>query len=383
MFVPRSCRSVWRATLSLAAIAVIPAASVTPTPLEAQDISYTTVTKMEFGGTMGAMMRMVPDSQAETRRTTFMKGMLSRTDHGDLSIIMNGQGGAMTVINHDSKSYFTTTMGEMLARGQATRERATEMLGRRGGNPGQMPGSQMMMMGSEGGFEPRVSVERTGETMEIEGHTAERVLMVTEMIPTSPETEQMVAATGRQVLVSDSWYSTDLPGYEAIASLYEEMAEEYPGGVMEAFMGQGGAEAFMANPIMKAMMEKGQDEMKGLEGLPVKTVTSFVNVPAGMDFDLEAVLAAADQPLEAGEAVSPGAMAMEAAKGAMGRRLGGLLGRKREEEKPEAPPGPATQTITIRTVTLMEEIRTEPLSDDLFLPPPDYTETKPDWMKGG
>ncbi|GAF95368.1 unnamed protein product, partial [marine sediment metagenome] len=43
----------------------------------------------------------------------------------------------------------------------------------------------------------------TGETMEFEGHAAQRVLMVTEMIPTGPEGEQMVAATGRQVLVSD------------------------------------------------------------------------------------------------------------------------------------------------------------------------------------
>lgn len=383
MMFSRIFRAGFRWALGLVAFAVIPLTSVTPTPLEAQDISYTTVTRMEFGGQMGAMMQMLPESQMETRNATFMKSMLLRTDTEHGSIIVNGQGGAITTIDHESKSYFTMTMGEMLTHAQATRERATEMLSQRGRSPDQIPGSQMMMMGSEGSFEPRISFERTDETREIEGHTATRVVMITEMIPTGPDAEEMVAASGRQVMVSDSWYSTDIPGYEAIARLYKDMAEEYPGGGLEAFMGQSSAETFMANPLMKAMMEQGQGGFEGMEGMPVRTVTSFVTVPAGMEFDLEAVLAVADQPLEAGEAMSPTELAMEAARGAMGRRLGGLMGRNREEEEPEAPTGPTSQTITMRSVTHIEEVRTETLSDDLFLPPPDYTEREPDWMRGG
>ena len=76
--------------------------------------------------------------------------------------------------------------------------------------------------------------------------------------------------------------------------------------------------------------------------------------------------------------------AKEAAGGAMGRRLGGLFGRRnKEEEKPEAPAGPTAQSITMRTISTIGEIETGSLPDDLFQPPPDYTERQPDWVKGG
>jgi hypothetical protein len=98
-----------------------------------------------------------------------------------------------------------------------------------------------------------------------------------------------------------------------------------------------------------------------------------------MDFDADAVLAAEGQPLEAGDMPS----GMDAAMEAM-RRMGGMPGRRnREEAEPEAPAGPTTQTITMRSVSSIEEIKTEPLPDDLFQPPPEYTERQPDWMRGG
>jgi hypothetical protein len=114
--------------------------------------------------------------------------------------------------------------------------------------------------------------------------------------------------------------------------------------------------------------------------VPVRTTTHMVTVPAGMEFDPGAVLAAEDQPLEAGEMPS---MA-EAARGALGRAMGGMLGRRnREEADPEIPAGPTTQTITMRSVSSIEDIKTEPLPDDLFQPPPEYTERQPEWMRGG
>ena len=89
-----------------------------------------------------------------------------------------------------------------------------------------------------------------------------------------------------------------------------------------------------------------------------------------------------DEPLEAGEGMSMQDAAMQAARGAMGRRLGGLMGRNRQAEEPEEPTGPTAQSITMRTITLVEDIRTSALSDDLFTPPDGYTERRPDWMGG-
>jgi hypothetical protein len=140
------------------------------------------------------------------------------------------------------------------------------------------------------------------------------------------------------------------------------------------------SQAMMGNPGMKEALEKNWEELRNLEGVPVRTITQMVTVPAGMEFDADAVLAAEGQPLEAGDMPS----GMDAAMGALGRRMGGMLGRRnREEAEQEAPAGPTAQTITMRSVSSIEEIDTGALSDDLFQPPPDYTERQPEWMRGG
>ena len=73
---------------------------------------------------------------------------------------------------------------------------------------------------------------------------------------------------------------------------------------------------------------------------------------------------------------------MEMLREIMGSRLGGLPGRQSQAEA-GVPAGPAVQTITMRVVSTLEEIRTAPLPDDLFQPPPDYAERLPEWWRGG
>ena len=206
--------------------------------------------------------------------------------------------------------------------------------------------------------------------------------MTMEMVPTSPEAVEAAAMTGSAVFFTEIWVSSDFPGADEYREAQEKMGEafmESGGGGMAGLMSQ----AMAGNPNMKEAFQKNWEEMKDMEGVPVRTVTHMVSVPAGMAFDPDAVLAAADQPLEAGETPSVQDAAAEAAKGAMGRRLGGLLGRgKKEEPKPDAPAGPAVQTITMRSVSTIQDINTDALPDDLFQPPPDYSEHTPDWMKG-
>lgn len=120
--------------------------------------------------------------------------------------------------------------------------------------------------------------------------------------------------------------------------------------------------------------------------MAVKTVTSFVTVPAGKDFDAEQVLAMAEEPLSTsmGEAAKGAAAegAKEAARGAVRGLTRGLFGRKKEEPEEEAPPEPV-QTIIMRTTSLVQDIRTGSLPDDLFRPPADYQETDPPWRGTG
>ena len=342
--------------------------------LSAQDLSYTTVTSVEFGGAMGMMMQMMPQAGMETREAVYIKGSLMRTDDEGTSTIVDATAGQYTMLDHEARTYYTITLADM----QQQMEMAQEQMAQAMGDPeaGMGPG---MAPGPEGSFETRVSTERTGRTRDFGGYSAEQVLITMEMVPTSPEAQQYAAMTGTTVLFTELWLSEDFPG----AAEYREAQER----VGQAFLEGGGADMaggmsqfMMGNPNMKEAFEKNWEEMKNMEGVPVRTTTHMVTVPAGMEFDPDAVLAAEGKPLEAGEMPS---MA-EAARGALGRTMGGILGRRnREEGEPEAPAGPTTQTITMRSVSTIEEIETGSLSDDLFRPPPEYTERQPEWMRGG
>jgi len=342
-----------------------------PRGLSAQDLSYITVTRMEFGGSMGMMMRMVPDMEEESRLTTYLKGGLMRTDDGESSTIMNPTEGAFTLIQHDSRTYYTMTLADM----QGQMSEAQARMGQQ--NPMAQQGP-----GGEGSFEVKMSTDRTGQNRTFDGYSAEQVLLTVEMIPTSSEAQEMAAVMGRTVIFTELWISSDFPEADVFRKAQEEMADGFLG-AGGAGMGSAMAQAMGGNSSMQEAMEKNMEIMKDMDGVPVRTVTHMVSVPGGMEFDARAVLAAADKPLEAGEGVSADDAAMAAAKEAMGGRLGGLLGRGKKEEKPEAPAGPARQTITMRTVSTMEGIKTESLSADLFQPPAGYTEKQPEWMRGG
>ena len=360
----RSCR--YGATAAVFALSLI-----IPSMASAQDLTYTTVTRVEFGGTMGMMARMVPDMESETQQTVFLKGSQMRTDDGDTSTIFDVTEGRYTMVEHPSRTYFTTTLGQMQEQMEQTRER----MGRESPMVGQGPPPGAS-------FEFEVSMDRTGETRSFDGYTAEQVLLTMEMVPASPEAEEAAAAMGRTVLFTEMWLSSDFPGADAYRRAQEEMGEAFMaggGGEMAGAM----AQAMAGNPSFQEAMEKNMAEMKDMEGVPVRTTTHMVSVPAGMEFDAEAVLAAADQPLESVEMPSMADAAREAARGALGRRMGGLLGRRnQEEEEPREPEAPAAQTITMRSVSTLQDIRTESLSADLFQPPAGYEERQPEWLRG-
>ncbi|MFH1764463.1 MAG: quinolinate synthase NadA, partial [Gemmatimonadota bacterium] len=75
--------------------------------VHAQDVSYTTAAKVEFGGGLGTLMRMVPGAQDEQRVTTHLKGALMRTDTDESSSIINAAEGRFTEIEHPGKTFYT------------------------------------------------------------------------------------------------------------------------------------------------------------------------------------------------------------------------------------------------------------------------------------
>jgi hypothetical protein len=216
--------------------------------------------------------------------------------------------------------------------------------------------------------------------MDFDGYSAEQVVMIVEVVPTGEEAQQQGA--GRMAVVTDLWLSSNFPGYEEIREAQAQMAQGFMGGA--AGMGAAFQQAFASDPRMKDAFEENMEKMKDMEGMPVKTVASFVTVPYGMDLDWEAVLAATDQPLSEGMGGAMGEGAAEAARGAMRNLTRGLLGRRgQQEEEPETEAEAMTQVITMRTVTTIDDVRLGDIPPETFQPREGYEESPPRWMGAG
>lgn len=185
------------------------------------------------------------------------------------------------------------------------------------------------------------------------------------------------------VLFNELWLSSDFPGLAAIqeaqAKAAQEMMEEIQAGVAGALQ-----QAFASDPRMQEAFERSAQEMEELDGLAVRTISSFVLLAPGVELDRDVILASVDQPLSSGAgdvmAGAAAAGAREAARGAVRGLTRGILGRRQEEPAPEQPEAGPAQTIVMRTTSVVDDVGTAALSPDLFKPPTDYTERKPDWV---
>ncbi len=347
----------------------------------AQDVKFTTVSRSEFGGVLGTMMRMAPGAQDPTRQTTSIKGSSMRTDDEGSSTIMDMAEGRFTTLDHEARTFYTFTFADMAAQMEGAR---AEMEAARAEAQAEQRGDEPP---PEVEFETKLTVDRTGRTQRMDGYTAEQVLMIIEIIPkVAPEEGADMQQAGTMVLFNDIWMSKDFPGYEAYKRATEEFAKEAAGKMDMEGMGSALQQAFASDPRMKEAFEKSAEEMKDMEGLAVRTVSSFFMVPVGVPFDRDAAMASADQPLPQGPDLGgvAAAGAREAARSAVSNITGGLLGRRRQQQPPpeEAAPAP-TQTPITRVTSVIEDVVAGSLSADLFRVPAGYTEVKPDWIRGG
>jgi hypothetical protein len=369
----RRMKTLVRSSLVLCALAALALSPVLERSQAAgQDLAYTSVTRGEFAGALGTLMRLVPGAQDPTRETTYMKGSLLRTDEGEHSTIMDLAEGRFTHLDHKAKTFYTFTFAELQA------EMAAALEGLELEQPEEAPAEE-----PEVTFDVRLSTERTGRRTTFDGYSAEQVLMIVEVVPRSTDPAAAQEDAGSMVLFNEVWLSTDFPGLAAIrdaqAKAAAEMFESVQAGLASALQ-----QAFAQDPRMQEAFEKSAQEMEDLDGLAVKTISSFVLLSPGMELDRGAILAAADQPLASGAgevlAGAAAAGAQEAARSAVRGLTRGVLGRRQEEPAAAQPEARPSQSIVMRTTSVVEDVRTGPLSPDLFRPPADYAERKPEWV---
>lgn len=313
-------------------------------PLAAQGVTYVTVSKPEMSGAMGMMARMMP-GMGETKVTTSMQGTFYRTDEGEAtSTIIDMAAGRYTFLDHKEKTFYSMTVEEMVAQAQA---------------------AMAQLSATQGDVQlPDFKVERTGKTQNIEGFNAEQLLMWMESAPGAAAGAQpQEEGSGTMAFLTETWFAKDFPGYAELKKAQEAMGSGAAAGM---------ANAMAADPAMAEWGKRMAEELKGLDGIAVRTVTYMVMVPPGATLDRDAVLASGDKPAESG-----GGAAASAA-GAARQALGGLMGRRRQQQQEQpAPDAAPTQSVFMRVVQTVKDVKTDAIPGDRFQVPSGYKEVTP------
>jgi len=348
-------------------------------PLAAQDLTYVQTSRVEFGGSIGRIMAMMPGMEDTSQEKVFLKGTRMRRDSEDASTIMDWATGEMIILDHVDRTFVRITWAEAV-------EAMSQVA--QGGVAHAEAGMEMEMEEVEDAeprptFTTRFDTDRTGRTERINGYEAEQVVVTLEIEGEMPpeETEQdqeNELAQGAMAVVSELWLSTDFPEWTMMQEAREEMAESFRASGMGENMQESMGGLSAMDPRIEVAMSENQDALAALEGTAVKTVVNLVAVPPELELEVDAVLAQSDEELAAGM----GSLAAAGAGAAARQALGGLrsrFGRQRQEEPAEPEP---TQSIFMRITSEIGDVETGDLDDSIFAPPEGYTERPADLPVG-
>src|ERR1044071_8722395 len=79
----------------------------------AQDVQYTTNTKIDLGGGMNAVLKLAGAS--EVKENTYIKGKKLRSDAEKTSTIFDVENGRFISIDHSAKTYTSVPIADMAA----------------------------------------------------------------------------------------------------------------------------------------------------------------------------------------------------------------------------------------------------------------------------
>jgi hypothetical protein len=321
-------------------------------PLQAQDVQYETVTKVNLPGALGTAMRVAArlgGGSTEVVETTYIKGRRMRSDAEKSSTIVDLDDGRVTLLDHEARTYMSFTFDEMAAR---AREGAQQLADQRTVSEG----------GDAHHVNFRFDVQSTNDRERVSGYDARRFFLTMQMDGEyTPEGAAEREQGGTLVLLTDMWTSTSTPAYQALQQFQDASAHHYA--EASSAMLQALAAAFTDEPDMRVAFEQSVSEASKLEGLPLRTVTHFVVVAPEHAFDRE--LAIDPQSRQ-----RPG-VAQQAGRAALGRVAGRLGGRQQQQEAPEEEE--PTQATIMTVTSEVRNISTRSLDESVFAIPAGYT----------
>ena len=329
-------------------------------PATAQDVQYRSVTKVDLGGAMNAMMRLAGGN--ETVETVYIKGKKLRSENDKQAIIFDLDNSRYTVINKEDRTYMSVPIAEMATvatsavRGmQANASRDT------------LRGTAVDSAGNKADFTVDIKVDPTGKRQNINGNDAEQVLVSMETdVRVTPQGSTQSEQAGTLVILMDTWNANTGPASDAVKAWEQAASKEIAAAAFGSRANMGPAMA--ANPGMAEAMQKAQEEAQKVDGIAVRSTMHLVIVAAGQKFNRELAL---------GEAGGGGA-----ASG--GERRGGwrgMIGRAVEaktQQKQEQPTEQQTQGTLAKVTTEIRDVRSTAVDPSLFQVPAGFREVKPE-----
>jgi hypothetical protein len=339
------------------------AVPLAPTPARAQDIQYHTVTKLDMKGALGTIYRLASKfgggGNTETVQTTSIKGNRMRTDDGEeTSTIIDLDKGSFTHLDHKQKTWMVVTVAQMAQALDSLSHAYSAQAAASQPARGQPSGQE----GGKAEFDFKLKVDDPHEHKQIGASDAKRTYMtITTDVKYTPEGEEKQEDAGTVVMLVDQWNSTDNPAWKALQEFHRRAPAMF-GREMSK-----GSTALAAQPGMSEALMKAGEEASKIEGMEVLSTTYMVLLAAGAEFDRG--LAMNEKTTEKkgdslGDALKKGA-------------IGGLFGKKKEEEKPKEDTEPEQKQATLMVVTSeLKDVKTASLPESLFEIPAGYREIK-------
>jgi hypothetical protein len=340
----------------LAAFALVVAFA---TPAAAQDVQYTTVTKVDLGGGMNAIMRMAGAS--EVKETAYIKGKKLRSDGEKQSTIFDLDNGRYIVLNHSERTYTSVPIAEMAS--VAT----TPMRGVKAeASNNQLRGTARDSAGNKADFVTDIKIEPTKERRSINGNDAERVLITMNTdVRVTPQGETQSQEAGKLVIVMDTWNANTGPASDAVRAWEQAASKEVAAAAFgrRANMGP----AMSANPQMGEAMKKAAEEAQKIDGIAVLSTMHLVIVAPGKEFDRALALKESDGGTSGGSEKPKGL------RGMIGRAMEAKAGQ--QEQKPQQE---QTQGTLAKVRTEIRDVKTTSVPASMFEIPAGYREVKLD-----
>ena len=343
------------ASRRLRSLAMLVAALAAPAA-NAQDVQYTTLTKVDLGGGMNALMRMAGAS--EVKETAYIKGKKLRSDGEKQSTIFDLDNSRYIILNHAEKTYTSVPLADM------ARAATSAMRGMRAdASKDQMKGTAVDSAGNKADFTVDFKVEPTKERRNVNGNDAERLFVTMETdVEVTPQGETQSQKAGKLVILMDTWNANSGPASDAVRAWEQAASKEVAAAAFKSRANMG--PAFSANPKMAEAIKRANEEAQKVEGIAVKSTMHLVIVAPEEKFDRALALKDTDG----------GAAAAEKPKGLRGMIGRAIESKTQQEQKAPAQQQQQAQGTLAKVITEIRDVRTTSVPASMFEIPAGYRE---------